>query len=176
MVRSLRGFLYNSGHDSQRRLIPGAMSDMNLLENQDLRWKRFTGNDSFDYPIDYSAALLRARDDGHVDLLYRWAPNSYCHFHRHTAQTTSIVLEGELHVIDVDPETGEELSTRIRKAGDYASKEPGDVHMERGGPEGALVLFNLYAPDGLLAESLATDGTITGESTLDQILRGKSSR
>ncbi len=149
---------------------------MNLLDNQELRWKRFTGNDQFDYPIDYSAALLRASDDGHVDLLYRWAPNSYCHFHRHTARTTSTVLEGELHVIDVDLETGEELATRVRIPGDYASKEPGDVHMERGGPDGTLVLFNLYAPDGLLAQSLTTDGTIMSESTLDQILRGKPSR
>ena len=149
---------------------------MNLLDNKDLRWKRFTGNDRFDYHIDYSAALLRASDDGHVDLLYKWAPNSYCHFHRHTARTTSTVLAGELHVIDVNPETGEELSTRIRAAGDYASKEPGDVHMERGGPEGALVLFSLYAADGLLAQSLASDGTIISESTLDQILKGKSSR
>jgi len=149
---------------------------MNLLDNKDLRWKRFTGNSRFDYPIDYSAALLRASEEGHVDLLYKWAPNSYCHFHRHTASTTSTVLEGELHVIDVDPETGEELATKIRLAGDYASKDPGDVHMERGGPEGALVLFNLYAPDGLLAESLASDGTVISESTLEQILNGRSSR
>ncbi len=149
---------------------------MNLIDNDALRWKRFTGDDRFAYPIDYSAALLRANRDGHVDLLYRWAPNSYCHFHRHTAQTTSTVIEGELHVMDVDPATGREISLKVRTAGDYASKEPGDVHMERGGPEGALVLFNLYAPDGLLAESLASDGTVIGESTLDQILRGKTSR
>ncbi len=149
---------------------------MNLIDNQNLRWKRFTGYDNFDYHIDYSAALLRAHENGHVDLLYRWAPNSYCHFHRHTAQTTSTVLDGELHVIDIDPETGKELNTRIRKVGDYASKEPGDVHMERGGPDGALVLFNLYSPQGLLAESLATDGSVIGQSTLDQILRGRSSR
>ena len=37
------------------------------------------------------------------------------------------------------------MSTKIRKVGDYAHKEPGDVHMERGGPEGALVLFKLKA-------------------------------
>ena len=149
---------------------------MNLIDNDELRWKRFRGDDRFNYPIDYSAALLRANRDGHVDLLYRWAPNSYCHFHRHTAQTTSTVLEGELHVIDVDPSTGEELGTKIRKAGDYASKEPGDVHMEKGGPDGALVLFNLYSPDGLLAETLASNGTVIGESTLEQILKGKTSR
>jgi len=149
---------------------------MNLLDNQNLRWKRFTGNNDFDYPIDYSAALLRANSDGHVDLLYRWAPNSFCHFHRHTAQTTSTVLEGELHVIDVDPESGKELNTKIRGVGDYVSKEPGDVHMERAGPDGALVLFNLYTPHGLLAETLDSDGAVIGESTLDQILKGKTSR
>jgi len=117
--------------------------------------------------------LLNAREDGHVELLYRWAPNSYCHFHRHTAPTTSTVLEGELHVVDIDPETGEELSRRVRTAGDFAHKTPGDVHMECGGPEGALVLFNLYAPDDLLAETLAKDGSVIGESRMSHILRKK---
>lgn len=149
---------------------------MNLIENNDLRWKHFVGGDDFDYPIDYWAALLHASDDGHVDLLYKWEPDSYCHFHRHTARTTSTVLAGELHVVDVDPDTGEETNHRIRRVGDYACKEPGDVHMEYGGPEGALVLFNIYNSDGLLAESLARDGTVTGRSQLDHILRGKTFR
>ena len=143
---------------------------MNLFDDDNLKWRRFVGDASFDYPIDYEAALLSIRDDGHVDLLYRWAPNSYCHFHRHTAETTSVVLAGELHVIDVDAETGEELSRKIRKAGDYAHKEPGDVHMEHGCPEGALVLFKLKAIDNSLAESLAKDGTIIEESRFDDIL------
>ncbi len=60
--------------------------------------------------------------------------------------------------------------------GDYASKAPGDVHMERGGPEGAVVLFSLFSPDGNLAETLTTDNRVIGVSTMDQILRGKSAR
>lgn len=143
---------------------------MNLHDNKDLRWKHYTGNDKFNYPIDFWSALLNARADGHVDLLYRWEPNSYCHFHRHSAHTTSVVLEGELHVIDVDAQTGEEKSVRVRTVGDYASKAPGDVHMERGGPEGALVLFSLYTPDGLLAETLADDGRVLSQSTMEPIL------
>ena len=146
---------------------------MNLFDDDQLRWKRFTGGDEFDYPIDYSAALLNAREDGHVELLYRWAPNSYCHFHRHSAATTSIVLEGALHVIDVDIDTGKEISRRVREAGDFAHKAPGDVHMECGGPDGALVLFSLYAPDGLLAESLAKDGSLMSQSEMSHILRKK---
>ena len=149
---------------------------MELIDNKDLRWKHFTGSDSFDYPIDYWAALLGARADGHVDLLYRWAPNAYCHFHRHAAATSSTVISGELHIIDMDLETGEEVGRVVRRAGSYAHKSPGDVHMERGGPDGAVVLFNLYAPDGLLAETLGRDGTVLGKSTLDQILKGRQSR
>jgi hypothetical protein len=86
---------------------------MNLFDNKNLKWRRFVGDDSFDYPIDYEAALLNIRDDGHVDLLYRWAPNSYCHFHRHTAETTSVVLDGELHVVNIDPNTGAESAKRV---------------------------------------------------------------
>ena len=149
---------------------------MNLFENANLRWKRFTGNHHFNYPIDFESALLGARDDGHVDLLYRWAPNAYCHFHRHTATTTSLVLEGELHVMDIDPKTGEETQSKVRRPGDYACKLPGDVHMEKGGPEGALVLFNLFTADGSLAETLSDEGKVLSESTIDQILRGKKSR
>ncbi|NCF79881.1 MAG: hypothetical protein GWP34_08290 [Alphaproteobacteria bacterium] len=149
---------------------------MNLFDNEDLKWRRFVGDDSVDYSIDYEASLLSIRDDGHVDLLYRWAPNSYCHFHRHTAATTSTVLAGELHVMTMDPETGETLETKIRKAGDYAHKDPGDVHMERGGPEGALVLFNLKAIDNSLAETLAQDGAVTGESRFDDLLARRRKR
>jgi len=47
---------------------------INLFNNKDLNWKRFQGGNDFDYPIDYSAALLNANEDGHVDILYRWEP------------------------------------------------------------------------------------------------------
>ena len=36
---------------------------INLFKNKDLRWKRFQGGNDFDYPIDYSAALLNANQD-----------------------------------------------------------------------------------------------------------------
>ena len=144
---------------------------INLFNNKDLNWKRFQGGDDFDYPIYYSAALLNANEDGHVDILYRWEPDCYSHFHRHTAEVSSTVLEGELHVIDIDLASGEEIATKIRHAGDYVHKEPGDVHMERAGSKGALVLFNLYAPDGILAESLDMDGNVIGQATMEQLLK-----
>jgi quercetin dioxygenase-like cupin family protein len=145
---------------------------MNLLDNQNLDWKHYTGGDDFDYPINYSDAVLDAREDGRLEILVKWEPNCYCHFHRHTAETSSVVLEGELHVTDIDLETGSELGSRTRVPGDFVHKEPGDVHMERAGPNGALVLFTIYAPEGegRLAEALHRDGSVISVSTMKKIL------
>ena len=140
---------------------------MNLLSNAALEWVHYTGDERFDYDIDYWGAILNAREDGHVDLLYRWEPDGYCHFHRHVCHTTSTVLAGELHVTEF--ENGTETGSRVRTAGDYVHKTPGDVHMEKGGPEGALVLFNLYTRDGRLAEQLAADGSVIRTITLEDI-------
>jgi hypothetical protein len=48
--------------------------------------------------------------------------------------------------------------------------------MERGGPEGALVLFKLKAVNNSLAESLAKDGTVIGESRFDHLLAQKRAK
>mgnify|MGYP004005387131 FL=1 len=149
---------------------------MNLLNNENLKWRRYTEGDAFDYPIDYSDAVLDVREDGRLEILVKWEPNCYCHFHRHTAETSSLVLEGELLVTDIDIETGKEIGQRVRVAGDFVHKQPGDVHMEQGGANGALVLFNIYAPseDGKLVESLEEDGSVISTSTIEKILRKRT--
>ena len=146
---------------------------MNLINNQNLKWKHYKDDKNFDFPIDYSDAILDAREDGRLEILVKWAPNSFCHFHRHTAETSSVVIQGELHVSDIDLDSNNKTSTRIRKVGDYVHKEPGDIHMEKGGPEGALVLFTIYSPEGegSLAESLGKDGEVLSISTIKKILQ-----
>ncbi|MDG1323766.1 MAG: hypothetical protein P8K06_02310 [Porticoccaceae bacterium] len=149
---------------------------MNLLNNENLKWRRYTEGDAFDYPIDYSDAVLDVREDGRLEILVKWEPNCYCHFHRHTAETSSLVLEGELLVTDIDIETGKDIGQRVRGAGDFVHKQPGDVHMEQGGANGALVLFNIYAPseEGKLVESLEEDGSVISTSTIEKILRKRT--
>ena len=149
---------------------------MNLLNNENLKWRRYTEGDAFDYPIDYSDTVLDVREDGRLEILVKWEPNCYCHFHRHTAETSSLVLEGELLVTDIDIETGKEIGQRVRVTGDFVHKQPGDVHMEQGGANGALVLFNIYAPseDGKLAESLNKDGSLISTSTIEKIIRKRT--
>lgn len=139
---------------------------MDLLNQDKHTWERYTGT-SLGRTVDYSGTILGFHDDAHVDVLYRWAPNAYCHFHRQFAPASSIVLEGEFHVYDyVD---GKEVGHRIRQVGDYSHTSGIEDHIEQGGPEGALVIFSLYAPDGVLTQRLDDDGSVMQTVTLDAL-------
>lgn len=149
---------------------------MNLKDTDQLRWKHFTFPAQFGRPISLWSALLDGRADGHVDLLYRWDANSACPLHRHTCAVSSLVLEGELTVVDIDPTTGTEVGRVVKPAGTWVHKQPGDVHVEVGGPEGALVLFNLYTENGSLVETLTEDGSVIDHQTLEPILEAMARR
>ena len=144
---------------------------MQLFDDTEIEWLNLVDDETFDYPIDYAAAVLNARDDGHIDMLFRWAPNKYCHFHRHLVETTTTVLRGEHHLVDMV--NGVEGEHRIRTAGDYSHKPAGEVHMEYAGPEGSLLLFNMYAPDSRLFEILDQDENVLSVATIDDFVSGR---
>ncbi len=144
---------------------------MQLYDGKEIEWLNLVDNETHGYPIDYAAAVLSVRDDGHIDMLFRWQPGKYCHFHRHLAPTTTTVLRGEHHLIDI--EDGVEGEHRVRQTGDYSHKPAGDVHMEYAGPEGSLLLFNMYAPDGRLFEILDKDENVLSVVTIDDFKSGR---
>ena len=113
----------------------------NLLDIDSLSWAHYQEAADYPYPVSYWGHILNIGSAGHISALYRWDPGGYCHFHRHLCEATSVVLQGELHVQTF--ENGEPVKSGIRRVGDYAKKPPNDVHMEQGGPEGALVHFEL---------------------------------
>lgn len=128
---------------------------MDLLDESQFTWEHYT-EDRDDYTVSYWGTILNIHDDNRVDVLYRWDPGACCHYHRHIAPLSSVVLKGELTVIDF--EDNKEVGRRVRKAGDYSSKSAVEDHIEQGGPEGALVLFNLFAPEDILTQQLDDDG------------------
>ncbi len=134
-------------------------------------WTHMVGGPEFDYPIEYDVAVLGSQPEcGSLDLLVRFAPHSHCHFHRHVAATRTLVLQGEHHVFDMEP-NGETIH-KIKPAGTYGQSPSGEVHMERGGPDGAIVLFNLYSPTGVLFESLDPDRNVMAVSTIESMAEG----
>jgi hypothetical protein len=136
-----------------------------------IEWQRILGTPRFDYPIDYWVAVLGVQPAlGRIDFLSKWEPNAYCHYHRHLGPTTLLVLEGEHHVIESGPT---ETVHKIRRPGHFARNPGGDVHMEHGGPEGAVVYFSIEAVEGRLFDVLASDGRILVTATIDDFVSGR---
>jgi hypothetical protein len=140
-------------------------ADFDLSE---AKWVRFGGGSKFDYPIDYAISVVEADvAAGRIDFLARWAPDSYCHYHRHLGSTAALVLEGEQHIT----ETRElETVTKVRKAGFKGQVPDGETHMERAGANGLTMLFSTHAPDGRLFEVLDDAGNVLAAATIAEFL------
>lgn len=135
-----------------------------------IEWIHFEEDSRFDYPINYSIGILGASPEvGTVDFLGRWAPNAYCHRHRHLGATTSLILEGEQHTVETI--NGEAVHS-VRKAGDYAQKPGGEAHMEYAGAEGSLVFFSMKAVDGKIFEVLANDESVLKATSYEDFVAG----
>ena len=144
------------------------------FDTSSVEWMHFEGGSDFDYPINYWLGILGTRPDvSSVDFLGKWEPNSYCHFHRHLGETTSLILEGEHHVVEM---TDTETIHKIRNPGHYARNPGGDVHMEYAGPQGSLVFFSMQAVDGQLFEVLSKDQKVLAVPTFEDFVAGRLPR
>jgi|LNFM01.1.fsa_nt_gb hypothetical protein len=139
-----------------------------------VEWVNLTGSPAFDYPIDYGFAVLSAdRATGRLDLLSRWAPNAYCHYHRHVCKTAALVIDGEQHVIET---RGLETVHKIRQPGFSGPTPDNETHMERAGPTGCTMLFAMQSDDGRMFEILSKDGKVLATATLDDFLENRIGR
>ena len=86
-----------------------------------------------------------------LDMLLRFAKHGHCRRHRHIASTMTLVLEGEQHLAELQPD-GTSKSI-VRKKGDYAlASVDALVHDEWGGDDGGTVIYSMHAPDGIFFE------------------------
>ena len=140
------------------------------FKTDNITWHRLAGSPAFDYPIDYWLAVLGGNvAEGRCDFLVKWEPDAYCHFHRHIGATTTLVLEGEHHVVESGPT---ETVHKIRKVGHFARNDGGDVHMEYGGPDGAVVFFSMQSDDGRLFDIIDKENTVVATTTVEDLLTG----
>ncbi len=101
----------------------------------------------------------------------RWqGDGGHCPIHRHAATTTILVLEGEQHLFDVQPD-GSRGAHRVRRAGDYALST-GDAlaHLERGGPSGGVAFFGCHTNRGLLYELCDENGVPYLDITIESLV------
>lgn len=118
----------------------------------DIKWHRIReAPDASGYVVDYEYAVLGYDlASGRMDMMMRFGPGGgHCERHAHTASTTTLILEGEQHLEEVQPDGS--IKDIVRKAGDYAlARLDALPHSERGGPEGCVLLLSLQAPDGIV--------------------------
>jgi len=172
-LTSIEAFAIHSGNPMHAVTQP-APAIPSGYKTDEIMWQRVTGSPRFDYPIDYWVAILGVQPEtGRIDFLSKWEPNSYCHYHRHLGPMTTLVLEGEQHVVE---KTATETVHKVRRPGFCARSEGGDVHMEYGGPDGAVVLFMCEAvEDGKLFDVLDRDGNVLVTATIETFISGKLS-
>ena len=130
-----------------------------------VEWRRVAELDCAEFKIDFEYSLLGYDlAAGRLDMLLRYAPGrGHCRRHRHIALTVTHVLDGEQHLIEIEPDgTKREI---LRRKGDYAlAQADAHPHLEHGGADGGTVLLSMSAPDGVLFEYL--DEEMRGTHTL----------
>jgi hypothetical protein len=154
------------------QLVAGFSSDaLSRLHSNHLDWQQLKGSPRFDYPIDYSVAVTSVdQAAGVIEFISRWAPNCYCHYHRHIGRTATRVLQGEHHIVET---TDLQTLHKTRRPGFQGQTPAGELHMEYGGPEGTTVIFLCQAVKGNLFDIVAKDGTVLATATVDDFVSGR---
>lgn len=161
----------NQAATPERMIEKFSADPTSFLQSSHLDWQHLTGSPRFDYPIDYSVAVTNVdQAAGLIEFIAKWAPNSYCHFHRHLGRTVTRVLQGEHHIVET---TEYQTLHKTRRPGFQGQSPAGDIHMEYGGAEGTTVLFLCEAAGGNVFDIVAKDGTILATTTVDDFVMGR---
>lgn len=156
---------------SERLVEKFSAEPVSYLQSKNLEWQHLTGSPRFDYPIDYSVAVTNVdQAAGLIEFIAKWAPNAFCHYHRHVGRTVTRVLQGEHHIVET---TETQTIHKTRKPGFQGQSPAGEIHMEYGGAEGVTVLFLCEAVDGKVFDIVAKDGTILATTTVDDFVSGR---
>ena len=116
--------------------MANAVHDQSALRNfrfdtRDVDWKDFITAGCYYKLLDVNVGARTA------DMIVKFDPGARCMYHRHVAPCTSLILEGELHIID-QTSTGEKLRV-VKPAGTFTSGVEDDMHVEGGGDNGVRV-------------------------------------
>jgi hypothetical protein len=141
------------------------------LDSERFAWREVTGSAESSYPIHHDMCILGYdRDAGTLDLMIRFDDKGgHCQAHRHISTTSVLVLEGEQHLDELRP--GGERVHKVRTAGTHHLMT-GDQfpHLERGGPEGAVLFFSHHSDDGRLYEIVDDAGNVVSTVTIDSLI------
>ena len=123
------------------------------FDQSNIKWNTLEGIDHLWYHV-----LNVDRDLKVVDLLLKFAANQKVVLHKHHADYSTFIIQGELRLYNANGDL-----TEIRPTASYVRKPAGgDPHTEGGGDEDCIAWFSNTATDGLIYEIIGPNGETLG--------------
>ncbi|WP_424973528.1 hypothetical protein [Dinoroseobacter sp. S124A] len=123
------------------------------FDDRNVTWNTLEGIDHLWYHV-----LNVDRDQKVVDLLLKFAANEKVVLHKHHADYSTFIIQGELRLYDA-----EGTLTEIRPTASFVQKPGGGApHTEGGGAEECIAWFSNKGTDGVIYEILGPNGETLG--------------
>jgi hypothetical protein len=132
------------------------------FDTKNIPWKDFLTEGCYYRILDVNVESHTA------DMLVKFDPGARCLFHRHVAATTTLVLEGSLHVFD---QTAGGVVEKIKPAGFFSSGAENEIHIEGGGDDGVVVYFSMRGKDDHIYDLLNPDFSLRRAITVQDFAR-----
>ncbi len=141
---------------------PQAAAPAFRFDTTNIEWKDFLTEGTYYRILDVNLEAHSA------DMLVKFDPGARCLYHRHVAPTTTLVLEGALHVFD---QTANGVVEKIKPAGTFSSGAENEIHIEGGGDDGAVVYFSMRGADDRIYDLLDTDFSLRKAITVQDFAK-----
>lgn len=123
------------------------------FDQSNIKWNTLPGIEHLWYHV-----LNVDRDRQVVDLLLKFAANQRVVLHRHLADYSTFIIQGELRLYNA-----EGTLTEIRPTASYVQRSAGGApHTEGGGDEDCIAWFSNTGTDGVIYEILGPKGETIG--------------
>ena len=115
------------------------------FDQKNIKWNTLEGIENLWYHI------LKVNPEGKtVDIIFKFGANKKIALHRHQADYSTFIIQGELRLYDKNG-----LLTEIRPTGSYVQKKAGGPpHDEGGGDVDCIAWFSNWGTDGTIYEIL----------------------
>lgn len=122
-----------------------ASADSFRFDTSNVEWRPFLTEGC------YYRILNVDLDQKSADMLVKFEPHCQCLFHRHAATVSTLVLEGELRIRE---QVGDGERVKVKPAGNYSCGAEGEIHIEGGGDDGAIIFFGMRTDTDVIYELL----------------------
>ena len=123
------------------------------FDQSNIKWNTLEGIDHLWYHV-----LNVDRDLKVVDVLLKFAANERVVLHKHHADYSTFIIQGELRLYDAEGQL-----TEVRPTASFVQKTAGGApHTEGGGDEDCIAWFSNKGTDGLIYEILGHNGETLG--------------